>query len=134
MAFKKSVRITDEAAAIMAPLGSKAEDGMNWSGSINAMAEQFGLIIGELTPDFTDDQWKAVYCCFNGYIPHPDITTEASLLHWHISEGYQHDGQVAQLLGSQSDAVEFIDRLKNLSLGQRIAVIYKAFKFWRGGV
>src|SRR5690606_29741717 len=92
MAFKKSVRITDEAAAIMAPLGSPAEDGMNWSGSINAMAEQFGLIIGELTPDFTDDQWKAVYCCFNGYIPHPDIKTEASLLPWHISEGYQFDG------------------------------------------
>lgn len=130
MAFKKSVRITDAAAAVMAPLIPAGSVGMNWSGSINAMAEQFSILIDELAPDFSEDEWKAIYCCYNGYFPHPDIKTEASTLHWRISEGYKYDEQVAYFLGSEEAAHDFVERLKGLSLAQRIAVIYRAREFW----
>lgn len=133
MAIKKSVRLTDPTIQSLRPLSDVHGAGMNWSGSINAMAEQFRLVMNELTPEFTENQWHAVHCAFNGYAPHPDINQEIAMLPWHISESYQHDEQVAEFIGDTSAALRFIEQIKLLSPAQRLAVIYKANAFWRTG-
>lgn len=133
MAIKKSVRLTDPTIEALRPLSDVHGAGMNWSGSINAMAEQFALIVGELKPEFTSEQWNAIYCCFNGYAPHPDLMQEIATLPWHIDQGYQYDAQVTEFLGDQTAAAAFINQIKALSPAQRLAVIYQANKFWRNG-
>ena len=131
MAIKKSVRLTDPTIETLKPLSDVHGEGMNWSGSINAMAEQFALAMDELTPDFTDAQWNAIYCCFNGYAPHPDIKQELATLPWRVDQGYQYDEQVRHFVGADPDT--FISAVKALTPAQRLAVIYKANKFWRAG-
>lgn len=131
MAIKKSVRLTDPTIKTLQPLSDVHGAGMNWSGSINAMAEQFALFLDELTPAFTDNQWKAIYCCFNGYAPHPDIKQELATLPWHIDQGYQYDEQVRGFIGDEP--VAFIEAIKALTPAQCLAVIYKANAFWRNG-
>lgn len=131
MAIKKSVHLKDPTIETLRPFSDAAGEGMNWSGSINAMAEHMQLFITELTPELTKNQWNAFYCVYNGYFPHPDAKEEARLLHWHISEGYQYDSQVTEFLGNEAEAIAFIEKVKNFSLVEKFCIIYKAKQFWR---
>tara|TARA_R110002033_G_scaffold171199_1_gene218049 strand:+ start:20503 stop:20907 length:405 start_codon:yes stop_codon:yes gene_type:complete len=131
MPIKKSVRLVDETIEICHKLTLAGET--NWSGSLNAMAEQYKLLIDDNMPEMLDNQWNALYCAFNGYIPHPSPEEEAKLLPWHISEGYQYDEQVRHFLGDEAQAVAFVEVLKLMSLSQRLSVIYKARAYWRNG-
>ncbi|MGI2228110.1 hypothetical protein [Shewanella frigidimarina] len=131
MPIKKSVRLVDDTIKLCHELTIAGET--NWSGSINAMAEQYKLLIDDNMPEMLDNQWSALYCVFNGYMPHPSPKEEAKLLPWHISEGYQYDEQVRSFLGDEVQAVAFVEVLKLMSLSQRLAVIYKARAYWRQG-
>ena len=134
MAYKKSVRITDAAAAELAAFSDATGEGMNWSGSINAMAEYVALVNQSITPELTENQWQALYCCYNGYVPHPNPADEANLLPWHIGEGYRCNEQVKIFLGSAEEAREFVNQVKEMTLAQRLAVICAAKKFWRRSI
>lgn len=131
MAYKKSVRITDAAATELAAFSDATGEGMNWSGAINAMAEYVAIVNRDITPELTENQWKALYCCYNGYVPHPNPAEEARLLPWHISEGYQHDEQIQHFLGSEDEARAFVKQVQGMRLAERLAVICAAKKFWR---
>lgn len=133
MAVKKSVRLTDITVDALRPFSDAAGEGMNWSGSINSMAEHLKLFVDALMPEFTQEQWNALYCAYNGYMPHPDPKEEARLLSWHLKEGYQYDPQIAEFLGAETDAQAFFSKLDSLSLVQRLCVIYKAKSYWRTG-
>lgn len=56
---------------------------------------------------------------------------EINQLHWNISEGYQYDEQIRDLLGTKEQAVEFVERIKSWSKPEKIAVIYMARAYWR---
>ncbi len=132
MAIKKSVRLVDDTIRLCYEL-SDVRSEVNWSGSINAMAEQYKIFADGCTPDMTENQWHALYCVYNGYMPHPSIREEARLLPWHVSEGYQYDEQVKEFLGSKEQAIQFLEQVQNWSIVQRLAVIYKTKAFWRKG-
>lgn len=128
-AIKKSVRLTAPTIEALRPFSDAAGEGMNWSGSINAMAEHMKIFLDETTPHFTDKQWHAFYCMYNGYFPHPDIKEEARLLPWHVSEAWQYDEQVKEFIGP--DIAGFLAVVKLCSLTQRLCIIYKAKQYWR---
>jgi hypothetical protein len=129
MAIKKSVRLTDKTCELLHKLTLKGET--NWSGSINAMADQYRIFVNDNLPTLSDNEWAALYCTYNGYIPHPDIKQEIASLHWHISEGYQYDEQIRELIGSEENAVRLIERIKSWTNSQKLAVIFKARAYWR---
>lgn len=131
MPVKKSVRLVDETIEVCKNLSEFSGSAVNWSGSINAMAERFTLFIEDNTPELTENEWLAFYCIQNGYMPHPDPKVEAETLPWHISEGYQYDQQVKEFLGSKENAIDLIERIKIWSLSERLAVIYKSRAYWR---
>jgi len=130
MAVKKSVRIADEALKTMAALPTMMSPVANYSGAINSMAECFALAVESCQPEMTDGQRMALACCYNGYAPTESLQQELRLLPWHVSEGYQYDEQVADLLGSQETASEFIEMVKAWSDAEKLAAIYFARKFW----
>ncbi|MBB1438389.1 hypothetical protein [Shewanella sp. SG41-4] len=132
MPVKKSVRLVDDTIRTCNNLTQSGD--VNWSGSLNAMSEQFNILIEENTPFFRPEQWTVFYCAYNGLISHPDIREEAKQLHWNISEGYQYDGQIRELLGDEQQALAFIEVIKLMSLSERIAIIYKAKSYWRQGL
>jgi len=129
MAIKKSVRLTDETCELLHKL--TLADETNWSGSINSMAAQYQLFIDDNTPELPENEWNALYCCFNGYMPHPEICQEIALLPWHVDQGYQYEEQVRQFLGSGETAKELIKKLENMTTSQKLAVIFEARGFWR---
>lgn len=131
MPVKKSVRLVDETIEVCKNLSEFSGNAVNWSGSINAMAERFSLFIEDNTPELTEKEWLAFYSSQNGYMPHPNPKVEAELLPWHISEGYQYDAQITEFLGSKEAASSFIERINSWSTSQRLAVIYKARAYWR---
>ncbi|WP_276681537.1 hypothetical protein [Thalassolituus oleivorans] len=133
MAVKKSVRITDDAIKALRPFSGNSSDEMNWSGAINSMAEHVSFWLDEMTPELTEGQWNALYCCYNGYIPHPDIQEEAKMLAWHIDQGYQFDAQVTEFLGDKESAHAFVDKIKSMSISERLMIIVKAKQFWLSG-
>lgn len=130
MAVKKSVRLTDATVAALQPLTDVPGDGMNWSGSINSMAEHLVIFIDALTPELTKNQWNALYCIYNGYFPHPDIKEEARLLGWHLREGYKYDEQIKEFIGANDDAETFFQQIDEFTLEQKLCLIYKAKAFW----
>ena len=136
MAVKKSVRLVDvtiEQCRIVSRVSrNSAEDSINWSGSINAIADEYATIMQENKPELSESEWNVLHCIYNGYKASEDAQREARLLSWHISEGYQHDSQVAQFLESEEKAIEFIERIKKWSLTMQLSAIYHAKKFWAG--
>lgn len=131
MPIKKSVRLSDTTIKTCHDL--TIADGINWSGSINAMAEQYQIFLTDCLPELSDYEKKAFYCVYNGYLPHPDINEEMHGLHWAISEGYHYDEQVRDFLGTEEQAGLFVERIKNWSRSEKLAVIYMAKAYWRQG-
>lgn len=132
MPVKKSVRLVDETITVCNNLTDHTGE-INWSGSINALAERFTLLIDDNTPELTENEWNVFYSGQNGYMPHPNPKVEADTLPWHISEGYQYDEQIREFLGSEEAALDLIERVKSWSTSERLAVIYKSRAFWRKG-
>ena len=134
MAIKKSVRLVDDTIKLCHELTNYHETSdINWSGSLNAMAEQYKVFADDCLPDLTNNQLNAFYCIYNGYIAPPKMQQEIDMLPWNISEGYQYDEQVRDLLGSEQNALAFIEQVKKWSKSQKLAVIYKVRAFWRQG-
>lgn len=129
MAIKKSVRLVDETIKLCHELTRQGDT--NWSGAINTMAQQYKVFVDECLPSLTDDEKNVFYCAYNGYIPHPELDMEVAQLHWNVSEGYQYDEQIRDLLGAREQAIEFIDRVKSWSKVEKLAVIYMARAYWR---
>lgn len=130
-AVKKSVRLIEEAAKVCrSMLRKNAQGEMNWSGAINSALLEYSLMLEENKPELTANQWNALYCVYNGYEPSSDPRQEARLLSWHVSEGYQFDEQVRGFLGSEGNASEFINQIKDWSLSKQLSAIYHARKFW----
>lgn len=133
-AIKKSVRLVDNTVDVCRIISkaSKQQDhsSVNWSGSLNAMADEYRLVMEDNKPDLTDNQWNALYCVYNGYMPSEDAQREARLLPWHVSEGYQYDAQVTKLLGTDEEAVAFIEDLKTWSLTKQLSAIFHVKEFW----
>lgn len=133
-AIKKSVRLVDNTVDVCRVISRVSKvsgnDAVNWSGSLNAMADEYALIMQENKPELTDQQWQAIYCVYNGYMPSEDAQREARLLSWHISEGYQCDEQVRDALGSEETAIAFMDEIKSWTLTKQLSAIYHAKKFW----
>ncbi len=130
MAIKKSVRLIDETIRTCNVISSQFGAETNWSGSLNSISEQFNIMIEEATPELTENEWNAFYCSFNGYLASRSAKEEANLLAWHISESYQYDEQVRGLIGSESDAIALIERVKAMTISERLAIIYKARAYW----
>ncbi len=130
MTIKKSVRLVDETIKLCHEL-SLTND-VNWSGSLNAMAQQYNLFVADCLPALSDAETMAFRCAFNGYLPHQDITQELRLLSWHISESYQYDSQVNDLF-TDEEIGPFIDRVRAWSNAEKLAVIHMAKSFWRTG-
>lgn len=131
---KKSVRLIDQTINVCRVISrvSKVmpESEINWSGSLNSMAAEYALIMEENKPELTQDQWNALYSLYNGYMPSEDAQREARLLSWHISEGYQYDSSIAEMIGSEEQAVAFIEEVKGWSLTKQLSAIYFAKAFW----
>lgn len=128
-AIKKSVRLLKATQNTCHNL-STAYGEVNWSGSINALAAQFEILVADNTPKLTDQEWNAFYCLYNGYFPSQNYAEEARKLWWHVSEGYQYDEQIKYFIGSEEDAIALIDRVKKWSISEQLAVIYKAQSYW----
>jgi hypothetical protein len=133
-AIKKSVRLVDNTAMVCRVVSrvsrNSSDNDVNWSGSINALADEYTVIMDENKPELSEKKWLALYCVYNGYVPSEDAQREARLLSWHISEGYQYDEQVRDALGSEEEAVAFIEQIKEWSITTQLSAIYHAKKFW----
>ena len=127
--IKKSVRLVDETIEVCKAL--TITGGVNWSGSINAMAEQYKIMIADNMPELSENEKNAFRCVFNGYMPSTSVDQEIRLLSWHISEGYQYDEQVRGFLGSDEAAMNLINRVKSWSHSQCLSVIYTTRAFWK---
>ncbi len=64
-AIKKSVRLVDNTIDVCRVISitskQQGNESVNWSGSINAMADGYQLIMSENKPELTDNQWNALY-------------------------------------------------------------------------
>lgn len=131
---KKSVRLIDQTINICRVISrvskTMADSEVNWSGSLNTMAAEYELMLKENKPELTQGQWNALYFLYNGYMPSEDPQREARLLAWHISDGYQYDEQVRDFLGSEEQAVAFINEVKDWSLTKQLSAIYHAKAYW----
>jgi hypothetical protein len=134
MAIKKSVRLTMPTIKTLNNISDIGSGDINFSGSINSLAEKFEVLMADNLPELSEAKIFAFRCAYNGYMPHPDPKVEASTLHWAISEGYQYDEQIKmELDDAEVDIHEFIAEIKAWSLSQKLAVIYMAKSFWRSG-
>jgi hypothetical protein len=131
MPIKKSVRLIDTTVKLCHELTQSGDT--NYSGAINAMAGQYKLFVSENLPLLTEQQKTVFYCAYNGYFPPPDIEQEIQMLPWQISEGYQYDTRITELLGTEEQALGFIEQIKKWSKSQKLSVIYMARAYWKQG-
>lgn len=130
-AVKKSVRLIENTINTCKVLSiANTPDGVNFSGSINALAAEYVLIMEENKPELTSDQWNVLYSIYNGHLTSDNPQREARLLAWHISEGYQYDSTITEFLGDKESATAFIEEVKTWPITKQLSAIYHAKKFW----
>lgn len=119
---KKSVRLNTKTVNIIKALHRAGE--VNWSGSINDIANRYSLLIEHLLPDMTDNEKAILATCYNGrYFGVNDIEREASIMHWLIKEAGDEFPDEASLQA-------FFEKVKNWGVPERIAAIHFATSFW----
>lgn len=129
MAVKKSVRLSDH--TIKACQSLSAYGDINWSGSINQIAERYSLFCEQNLPDLKQCEIYALVQAYNGYIYSNDVMLEIKSMDWQIAEAIQYDPNVVENLTSGDiDPVEFINRSKAWSIAERLAVLAKVQAFW----
>lgn len=129
-AVKKSLRLTVDTCKTLLAIKVNSDAGeTNWSGSVNALANQFNTLIDLCLPELSENERLAFAMAYNGRVQHQDIEQEAKMLHFNISEGWQYNEQI-QTLFTQEQALEFIDRVRNWSLSEKISVIHKSKEYW----
>jgi hypothetical protein len=129
-AVKKSLRLTVDTCKTLLAIKVNSDTGeTNWSGSVNALANQFNILIDASLPELSENEKLAFAMAYNGRIPHQDIEQEAKMLHFNISEGWQYDEQI-QALFSKEQALDFIERVRAWSLSEKIAVIHISKAYW----
>lgn len=132
MSQKKSVFLKDLTLDICHAMSEQGAGKSNFSGSINAVFEQFSIFVDDNLPELTERQWNAFYCAFNGRLCHQSILEECKILHFTLDQNYQYDSQVQDFLGDKEQAVEFISSVNEWPVSTKLAVIYKARSYWRG--
>ena len=139
--MKKSVRLSDLTVAVCANLSMSYSE-VNYSGSINKMAERYTLFAEHCLPDLTDGEFGAIAQAYNGHL-FKDVLTECKAMGWQIDQAIVYDRNVGDNLGlSQDDyssqeklsiaARPFMQRVSGWSISQRLAVIAKVNIFWKG--
>jgi len=141
MTIKKSVRLSDLSERLCLILSETGEP--NYSGTLNKIAERYETIIGQTLPDLTQNEKLAICQCYNGYMKPERVRDQIAALEFTISEGYQWDDNVKELLiGAESaddllgnDGSEIqtlLEKVRSWTIPERIAVIDMTERFWNG--
>lgn len=128
MPIKKSVRLVDDTIILLNQLTETGE--VNWSGSINALAERYAMFVDDNLPELSEREWYAFYCAYNGRMSHHDIKAEVKMMHFGISESWEHDELVHESL-TEAEMFELVAKIKSWSLSQKLAVYHKVRAYWR---
>lgn len=134
MPIKKSVRLADHTIKLCNELTKQFHEKINWSGSINAMAEQYKVLVDDCLPHLTDDELKALCCVYDRHIPHPDLHKEISMMTWHVENGFKYNEKVRRFLDDDKVRLDFIEEITGWSTTERLAVLYKVNAFLRSGI
>jgi hypothetical protein len=131
-AIKKSVRLVDETINLCGIL-SRGSD-VNYSGSLNGMAQRYNILIKSVMPELGEGEEKAICAAFNGYTMADDITQDIAGFEWHISESMQYDGNFNDILNHYKiDGEQFKTKIRGWNAAQRLAVIDMTQRFWNAG-
>lgn len=131
-AVKKSVRLVDETIELCGVLSRGSE--VNYSGSINGMAQRYNVLIKAAMPDLSEGERLAICTAFNGYALADDVNQDIAGLDWHISESMQYDGNFNDILAHHKiDAEELKAKIRGCNAAQRLAIIDMTQRFWNVG-
>jgi hypothetical protein len=131
-AVRKSVRLVDETIELCGVLSRGSE--INYSGSLNGMAQRYNILIKDSLPELGEGESKAICAAFNGYSMADNISQDIAGFEWHISESMQYDGNFNDILTHYKiDGEEFKTRIRGWSEAQRLAVIDMTQRFWNAG-
>jgi hypothetical protein len=129
MTIKKSIYLVD---VTINECQSLSEHGnINWSSSINAIAERYKLFYNYCLPALCEAEKNAIAQAYNGRVWHEKIDQEIKIMHWQIADAIEHDSSVRELLESDNvDANDFVERVKSFTNAERLAVIAFVNHFW----
>lgn len=129
MTIKKSVRLSDLTIDQCASLADRGE--INWSGSLNQIAERYALFCEFNLPKITHFEKLAICETYKGYWFDNNIELELRAMDRNLSWAVQHDQDFDKLLkqgGSPKD--EFLKRAKAWTMPERLAVVAMINHFW----
>jgi hypothetical protein len=128
MAIKKSVRLSDETENLCVVLSEFGET--NWSGTINKIASRYNEVIARALPELSENERLAICQCYNGHMKPERVQDQVAGLEFTISEGWQYDSNVRDLLGDESAARDLLEKVRGWSFVERVAVIDMTERFW----
>lgn len=128
-AVKKSVRLSAETAQMCNILSPTGE--VNWSGSLNALASEYRMLVELLQPEIDENLFLALCCAYNGRIPHPDMKWELDTMAWMVSEAYTHDSQAKELIDQVDGGLyKAKQHMESLTTGERLALYFRIREYW----
>ena len=127
MSIKKSVRITDSTVEVFRVL-SYESDSINFSGSINRMAQEYELLVECCLPKLSSNEKSILMENYRDFIGTKNYKKETKMLHWNVSELLENDEKLKDLIGGEVLASQFIRKIKEWSTSQKLAAIYFAQK------
>ena len=138
---KKSVRLNADTVEIIRETSQHSE--VNWSGSINNIANRYSLLMQDLLPDMTEKEKMVLVAAYNGHaIDNTNIEREVKMFHWQIGEALKYDSNMAELLCDDADeainnevkngdrAKAFYTKVEGWSFSQRLAALHFATSYW----
>ena len=129
MAIKKSVRLVDKTIKTCRSLSS--DSAVNWSGSLNSLADRYDLFVGYCMPELSHAEQNAIAQAYNGHWFDRGIEQEVKQMHWQVGEAIQYDQNVVENLAAEDiDPAKFLEKVKSWTDAEKLAVIAFVNKFW----
>ncbi|QIR16664.1 hypothetical protein [Shewanella aestuarii] len=132
MSIKKSVRLSDEAERLCYLLSPYGEP--NYSGSLNALAHRYNLLIENVMPELSEQEALVFASLYNGHMLNDNIKLEAQSIEWQLAEGFKYDATIGELIENADTTLEKLhSKVASWSIAERIAVIDMTQRFWSKG-
>ena len=133
MAIKKSVRLSSEMQELCTLLSQSGEP--NFSGTINAVASRYNLLIKQALPVLNEGEKLAFCQLYNGHMLHDDLNIELQCFVGCVSDGLVYDTNVTEILKAHDvDIDDFKKRCFEFSMSERLAIIDMTQRYWNASL
>jgi len=128
MSTKKSIRLADKTHALCVLSNTSKSVTINWSASINQIAERYDYMLSKALPGLSKGEKMAFCDMYNGHILNDNLDWELKTMDFRVSECIKY--QPFEHLLEDISVDDFYKKCKKFTMIEKLAILDMVQKFW----